>query len=209
MDSRYGAVILCGGESSRMGRDKAWLPWGTHTTLLQNCVEILEHVVPRSHLVVVGGRDQRLPPLSSAVTIVRGTADGAGPLPALIAGLDALPPGVEWAFACGCDAPFMQRDFVVRMFELPVNDVDAIVPAEGERLHPLAAVYGKNCLPGLQAVVAAGERSLHRALRSEVLRVREVPVEELRAVDAELDSLLNCNTPEEYDAALLRYSLRE
>ena len=53
-----GGVILCGGESRRMGRPKAWLPFGPET-LLQRVVRLIGEVV--NPLVVVAAPDQDVP----------------------------------------------------------------------------------------------------------------------------------------------------
>jgi molybdopterin-guanine dinucleotide biosynthesis protein A len=53
MDSRYGAIVLCGGQSRRMGHDKAWLPFGAET-LLERVVRIVGKSVHSDNTVVVG-----------------------------------------------------------------------------------------------------------------------------------------------------------
>ena len=73
MDSRYGAVILCGGESQRMARDKAWLPFGDEV-LLQRVVRIVGLCVPLQNVAIVAGMEQELPALSEKVRIVRDMA---------------------------------------------------------------------------------------------------------------------------------------
>lgn len=200
----HGAIILCGGESSRMGRDKASLPFGPGETLLSRVVGVLQQVVPNEAIVVVAGRRQHVPPLAGGITLIHESIEGEGPLPALAEGLMQLPTGVEAAFVCGCDAPLLRPAFVERLFHLADARVDAVVPTDIERLYPLAAVYAKKCLPALCAAIESGQRSLRRALRGGRLAVREIQIDQLRVVDPELDSLVNCNTPEEYQRALRR-----
>jgi molybdopterin-guanine dinucleotide biosynthesis protein A len=202
---RCGAVILCGGASARMGRDKAWLPFGPYATLLERAVAILQEVVPTSHIVVMAGYDQDLPPLPAGVRERHDSRKAAaiGPLAALMGGLACQRRHVDAAFACGCDAPLLKPSFVRRMFGLLREHDDAVVPVDAERLYPLAAVYRRTCANKLMTPIFEGERSLHRALRAH-LAVRELPIDQLRTVDEELDSLMNCNTPEEYERALIR-----
>jgi molybdopterin-guanine dinucleotide biosynthesis protein A len=202
MDSRYGAIILCGGESSRMGRDKASLSFGPGETLLTRVVGVLQQVVPSEAMFVVAGRRQHVPPLAGGITLIHESCDGAGPLLALVEGLQRLPPAVDAAFVCGCDAPLLKPAFVECLFKLADATIDAVVPADAERLYPLAAVYSKKCLPALGAAIDDGQRSLHRALRDGRLAIREIQVDQLRDVDPDLESLVNCNTPEEYQRAL-------
>src|SRR5262245_46114604 len=89
---RVGGVVLCGGQSSRMGRPKAWLPIGGET-MLGRVVRLLGEVV--SPLVVVAAPGQELPPLPPGVTVVRDPERGRGPLQGLAAGLPALGGTVE------------------------------------------------------------------------------------------------------------------
>ena len=82
---KVGGVILCGGRSSRMGRAKAWLPFGEET-MLQRIVRILRTIV--DPIVVVAASGQEIPPLPADVLIARDPEDGRGPLQGLAAGLD-------------------------------------------------------------------------------------------------------------------------
>ena len=59
---RKGAIILCGGKSSRMGRDKATLPFGPEL-MLQRVVRLIGEVVSLENVVVVAAPNQLLPEL--------------------------------------------------------------------------------------------------------------------------------------------------
>ena len=72
-----GAVVLCGGRSTRMGRDKATLPFGGET-LLQRVVGIVQSIV--DDVTVVGRRDQALPELPDAVRVAHDAVEDRGPL---------------------------------------------------------------------------------------------------------------------------------
>ena len=84
---RMGGIVLCGGRSSRMGRPKAWLPFGDEL-MLPRVVRILGAVV--SPVVVVAAPDQDVPPLPPEIEIVRDPEEGRGPLQGLAAGLEAV-----------------------------------------------------------------------------------------------------------------------
>jgi molybdopterin-guanine dinucleotide biosynthesis protein A len=214
MDSRYGAVVLCGGQSRRMEHDKAWLPFGSEF-MLQRVVRLVGHCVPVHNIVVVAGMDQELPPLPATTRVVRDMARARGPLPALLAGLLDLPELVEAAFATGCDAPLLRPTVIDWMFwrlamAPPVDSLDyfeAIVPADGSQLHPLCAAYRPACRIGLAGAAMAGVTSLHGVVDKGLIKARRVTLEELRRVDRDLDSLANCNTPEEYQAVIARANL--
>src|SRR5215475_5887673 len=97
-----GGVVLCGGQSRRMGRPKAWLPFGGEL-MLPRVVRLLgEAVAP---LVVVAAPGQDVPPLPTDVEIVRDPERGRGPLLGLAAGLAALRGRADVAYLSSCDAP--------------------------------------------------------------------------------------------------------
>lgn len=184
-----------------MGRDKASLPFGDET-MLARTMRLIAEIVPREQIVLVAAGEQQLPLLPWEATVVRDRAPDQGPLPAIIDGLAALPTNVSAAFVSACDAPLLKSAFVEELFAAMISGVDAAVPSDGERLHPLTAVYGLSCVASLRAHLDEGGSSLQRSLRSPRFRLEELPVEQLRNVDSELRSLLNCNTPEEYQAAI-------
>ncbi len=184
-----------------MGRDKASLPFGTET-MLARVIRIVGEAVPREQIVVAAGADQALPPLPWAAMVVRDRDADRGPLPALVDGLKSLPTNVSAVFVTACDAPLLELAFVEALFAALEPRIDAAVPSDGERLYPLTAVYRPSCVAALQAALEEGDSSLQRALRSSTFRLKSLPLEQLRSVDAELRSLVNCNTPEEYQAAL-------
>ena len=199
--SSRGALILCGGGSRRMGRDKASLPFGDET-MLARTMRLVAGSVPCEQIVLVAAAEQLLPPLPWEATVIRDREFDRGPLPALIDGLAALPANVSAAFVTSCDAPLLESTLVEALFAAMDVGIDAAVPGDGERLYPLNAVYRPSCVASLRASLDEGGSSLQVALRAPGFRLKELPVEQLRCVDLKLRSLLSCNTPEEYQAAL-------
>src|SRR5262245_42075162 len=102
---RVGGIILCGGQSKRMGQPKAWLPFGGESMLARVVRLVSEIVHP---VVVVAASDQVLPPLPSDIQIVRDEEKERGPLQGLAAGLTALQGLVEAAYLSSCDVPFLK-----------------------------------------------------------------------------------------------------
>lgn len=193
-----GAVVLCGGESRRMGRPKAWLPFGPER-LLQRVVRIVAEAA--EPIVVVAAPGQECPPLPSSVRIVRDPIAGRGPLQGLAAGLAALPRTTATAFVTATDAPFVQPALIARLNEL-LGDDDLALPFVDDFHHPLTAVYRPTTvLVAIEQLLARDERRL-LALTAAV-RTRVVAAAELQLVDPELLSLRNLNTPADYQAALV------
>ena len=134
-----GAVVLCGGESRRMGQPKAWLPFGSER-MLQRVVRLVGSAAGMGPIVVVAAPGQELPPLPDSVTIVRDSVSGRGPLQGLAAGLAALPDSIDLVFATATDVPFLQPSWIDRLAVL-IGDHDLAIPFADGYHHPLAALY--------------------------------------------------------------------
>lgn len=193
-----GAIVLCGGKSSRMGRDKATLPFGPEL-MLQRVVRLVSQTVDPQFIVVVAASDQDIPTLPATVMVTRDQRPSRGPLEGIAAGLRAMPDVVDAVYATSCDVPLLLPEFVNEMFErLGANEV--AVPFDGQYHHPLAAVYRPRLLMLIQAFLES-DRLRPRFLYDQV-PTAEVSVETLRAVDPNLLTLMNLNHPEDYHAAL-------
>ncbi|WP_437570646.1 molybdenum cofactor guanylyltransferase [Sorangium sp. So ce542] len=200
-------VVLCGGQSRRMGRPKAWLPFGGEA-LLQRVVRRLgEAAWP---IAVVAAPGQALPPLPDGVLLVRDPVEGRGPMQGIAAGLDAVAPLAARAVVTSTDAPFLHPAFVRRLAELQAGGHAIAMPQADGRHHPLAAVYACAVRAEAAALLAEGQLRLTsllaraRTLVAGPALLLEDPA--LRAADPELRSLRNVNTPEEYAAALRELS---
>ncbi len=193
---RAGAVVLAGGRSRRMGQPKAHLHFGSET-MLHRVVRILQQVV--APIVVVSAPGQSLPPLPSGVRQTSDAVPDRGPLEGLAAGLGALQAECDAAYVCSCDAPLLRAAFVQKMVRL-LNNHHIAVPRVGGYHHPLAAVYRIEVLPYVEALLATNR--LRPAFLFDQTDVRIVESSELIGVDPQLDSLRNCNHPEDYHAAL-------
>src|SRR5436309_3285066 len=134
---RVAGVVLCGGQSSRMGRPKAWLPFAGEL-MLPRVVRLLGEAV--GPVVVVAAPGQEVPPLPAGVEVARDEEEGRGPLQGLAAGRAALRCRADATFLASCDAPFLQPACVRRLVEL-LGDRSVCVARVGGYHHPLAAVY--------------------------------------------------------------------
>ena len=197
-EMKRGAIVLCGGQSRRMGRDKATLPFGPEM-MLQRMVRILVEVVEPAATVVVAAQGQILPELPAAVIISRDEHPDRGPLEGLAAGLRSMPEFVEVVYFTSCDVPLLLPDFIREMFTR-LGEADIAVPYDGQFHHPLAAVYRPRVLSAVESMLVA-DRLRTASLFDEVCTLH-VPVESLRSVDPTLSSLLNCNHPDDYLSAL-------
>ena len=193
---RTGGIVLCGGQSRRMGRPKAWLPFASEI-MLPRVVRLLgEAVAP---VVVVAAPDQDLPPMPAGVEVVRDEEKGRGPLQGLAAGLAALRGRADAAYLSSCDVPFLRPAFVRRLVDL-LGEHAICVPRVGEYHHPLAAVYRVDVADAVARLLA--EDRLRPFFLFEAVPTRVVGEAELTDVDPTFQTLRNLNTPEDYEAAL-------
>jgi molybdopterin-guanine dinucleotide biosynthesis protein A len=164
-----------------MGRDKATLPYDG-TTLVERVVSV---VSPRcSPVFVIAAPGQPLPKLHAE--ILRDEVRGVGPLLATGRGLRAsADAGSELAFVCAVDMPFMTVELIDELAEHAARlPVDVVLPWDG-RNHYLAGVYRTALADKVDALVAAGERSMRALVDT---------VDTQRIVMAEQRSLTNVNT---------------
>lgn len=191
-----GGLVLCGGRSTRMGLDKAALPFGPEL-MLPRVVRLLSLVA--SPIVVVAAPGQELPLLPAGVIVARDEREGRGPLEGLLAGLRAIAPHADAAYATSCDVPLLMAEFVRTMISR-LGENDIAVPVEGQFHHPLAAVYRTAVIPVIADLLAADR--LRPVFLFERAATCRVSVSELAAVDPRLSTLANLNRPEDYLAAL-------
>ena len=152
-------VILVGGESRRMGRDKASLPvpgsaGGSGATLAelvagvvaQRCEPIFVMAAPGQPVPAVQGR------------VIRDEVRGLGPLSATGRGLRAAAEaGAKYAFVCAVDMPLLTVELIDELIQLAIEtNAEVVLPWDG-RSHYLAAVYRTDLADRVDALVAAGE----------------------------------------------------
>jgi molybdenum cofactor guanylyltransferase len=202
MHSRSGsAIILAGGKSSRMGRAKAALPFGG-VTILERILAELGSVF--EEIVVVAARaDAESYPVerrirgAPGVVLLRDEDSYAGPVAALVRGLEAA--SGDSVFACSCDLPLLRAE-VARFLCDRIDGFDAAIPQVDGRPQPLCAAYRRSSREAIKVIAASGERRLTAIVGR--LDTRTVTEAELLPIDPGLQSFLNTNTPEEYARAL-------
>lgn len=189
------AVILAGGESSRMGKAKALLPFDGKP--------LITHLVDRlaerfADIVVVAAPDQTLPVLP--VTFVSDEVAHQGPVGGICYGLQAI--RATAAFVTSCDVAFLQLPLIEHLMSL-LKNYDVVVPFWQERLQPLHAVYRQSVIPRLQEQLA--RKRLRPIFLYDTVPTRKVSPEEVKRFDPEGLSFLNMNTEGDYHDALARW----
>ena len=203
--SPLSAAALAGGQSRRMGTDKALLP-------------LVAGGQPMLGLVL-----ERLSSVSEDVHIVaneqeRYASFGPHVVPDLhpdVGALGGIQAAITWSthehcLVVACDMPFLSLPLLQRMVSEPRN-YDVLIPlipgesrqrGDGLVLQTLHAIYSKRCLPFIEKQISQGKKQVVGFF--EDVRVRTLDVEEIARWDPNLRSFFNANTPEALLAAQMR-----
>jgi len=184
-------VLLAGGRSRRMGRDKASLDTRSET-LIQRIINRLSPVV--DEIVIAGGSGALA---QAGVTVVADEYPDAGPLAGMHAGLRHASCSHAWVVAC--DLPDIEPALGPLLLR-ESGGVEAVVPRPGGTVQGLCAIYAVSLLPLIERFLTSGERRVSRLI--EACRVRYIEDSQLRLADPDLQSFRNLNTPADYEAWL-------
>ena len=177
-------VILAGGRSSRMGRDKATLEVGG-TPLFERVLAVLQGFF--ADVLIAGDRpDLARPTVPYHPDLYPGSALGG-----LYTGL--LKARTDWIFVAPCDMPHPDPELIRVLLERR-EGYPIVVPRTGAGFEPLFALYHKDCLEPMLAMLE--ERNYRVYDLYDRMSVRYVEESEMPP-DWER-SLININTPEEY-----------
>lgn len=191
------AIILTGGESRRMGRSKADLPFGGET-LLQRSARLVGSAT--SPVVVSAGPTQSLPDLPAGVIVARDPERGLGPLQGFATGLAATPSTSEYVYLTAVDAPFFSAAWFAFLAE-QIGDHDATFLTAAGFTRPIPALFRASAARAAAAtLLASGTRRLTSILTT--VRSKPLSEDQLRQVDPGLRTLVNINSPDDYERAL-------
>jgi len=191
---RYAAMIMAGGKSTRLGRDKA------SETLLGR--PLLQHVIDRvsalvEEIIVVSAPGQSLPPVSTSVPlrVAEDLYPDCGPLGGIFTGLHATE--AERCLAVACDMPLLSEALLRELLRRsPACDVVMPVLAFPEPLH---AVYGRACIEPIRERLDAGQLKITNFLGA--VNVCYMKEDECRRFDPDLRSFSNTNTEDDLNRA--------
>ncbi|MFQ6019353.1 MAG: molybdenum cofactor guanylyltransferase [Dehalococcoidia bacterium] len=190
MEEPAAGIVLAGGRSQRMGRDKARLALPDGRPLILSVVELLKDVC--DEVVVVTDVPGRYADLDLPVRQVTDVVPGQGPLGGLQAGLQAVE--APFALTVACDMPFLNPSLLRYMVGLS-RDYEALVPMVEGRWQPLHAIYANACLPAVDDLLDQGVLALTDLLSR--VQVRALPFAAVRRFDPQGLSFRNLNEPED------------
>lgn len=183
------AYILAGGESRRMGKNKAALEW--------KGMNLIEHVYDSAKQIfesvyVVTKKNSEIVSLNLPFVF-----DAQGcycPMMGLYAAL--LHTKKPFIFVKACDNVCFEKGLVLRMLSLR-GQADIIVPETSDGFHPLFAVYSKTCLPFIEDMIRRENYKVTGFFdKANVYYMKE---EEIKRYDSGMVSLMNINTPEDFE----------
>lgn len=181
-------VILAGGESRRMGQDKAHLPWGDRT-LIEHIIETLRPVTDE---IIVVAKDA-VPFAHLHARVVEDLILGAHALGGLYTGLRLA--AHEQCFVCACDAPFLNATLIQFLIQ-QADGWDLVIPRTREGLQPLHAVYRRTALAVIEEQLRMQQWDLHALVPN--VRACVIGPEQIARLDPWALSFFNVNTPEDY-----------
>ena len=188
------AVLLAGGRSRRMGRDKAMLQLDGRP-LWRYQLDTLLSLRP-ARTLIASRPDQTFPSLPAGVNVIADASDGAGALaalPALLSGpLPQLPRLVTAVDMPGIGAPFLQRNFLATSGATGIVLVD-----DQKRIQPIPCLLAPGCLALAHDLLATDELSLQAFCRACIAAgaMRAVP-----ASPEDAPQLTSVNSPEDWES---------
>ena len=189
------ALVLAGGKSTRMGRDKSRLRLGDKT-LLERALEVVEPLCQEVVLVTAKGQSLDWLPGDHTFKSVQDLHPERGPLGGLYTGLKASV--THYNLVVGCDTPFLNRCLLAFLAE-QARTYDAVVPMVHDRPQPLHAVYSQRCLEAADGLLSRKDAGLRDLLAA--VNTKYVSQEEVARYDSRLTSFFNVNTPSDLEEA--------
>ncbi|MGZ3494007.1 MAG: molybdenum cofactor guanylyltransferase [Thermodesulfobacteriota bacterium] len=181
------AIILAGGNSIRMGQNKAFVPIDgvpiitrIHTLL----TELFDEVI------IITNQNDLFKNLDSR--IYADLLPDKGALGGLYTGVFFS--SFDYSFCVACDMPFIKRSLVQFLIR-NTDNADAVVPRTSDGLQPLHAIYSKGCLDAMRRVIDQGKYKIIDFYN--LVKVKILEESDFLYLDPLKESFMNVNTPEE------------
>jgi molybdopterin-guanine dinucleotide biosynthesis protein A len=183
-------IILSGGKSLRMGKNKAFIEIDG-ISMIDRTINLFKKIF-NEILVITNNKEQFLH-INNA-KIYNDLIPFKGALGGLYTGL--FYSSYEYSFCVACDMPFLNESLIKYLIS-KLNGEDIIVPKTKEGLEPLHALYSKRCLSPIKEMIDSGKSRIIDIYP--LLNVKVIEENEFIALDPGRKSFLNINTPEELD----------
>jgi molybdopterin-guanine dinucleotide biosynthesis protein A len=186
-------VIQAGGKSSRMGKDKAFLPFHG-TSLIQYVLQQVEGI--GNEIIIISNQPDDHNEFN--LPVFEDIFPGTGPLGGLYTAIYYARYEYCWVFAC--DMPFINRD-LMRHMEGIAPLYDAVVPKLeiSEYTEPFRAIYKKSCLPAIHEVLSSNKRRVTDFFY--LVNVHFLEWKDIKRYDPQGKSFININTRDDLHEA--------
>jgi molybdenum cofactor guanylyltransferase len=181
-------VILAGGKSRRMGRDKAFLPFGKGM-LIERVVEVIQQVT--ADVILITNTPEQY--LRLGLPMFTDVIPDVGSLGGIYTGL--ISAKTPYSLCLACVMPFVTPAFLCFLCDTTVG-VDVVIPRNAEDFQPLCAGYLQACREPIGQRIGAGRLKISGSF--DHVRVRVTEGEQLSHFDPHGIMFFNANTPEEY-----------
>lgn len=189
------AVVIAGGQSRRIGKDKAFIKVGGQSLIAR----VLDILVPLfSHIFInsnTSGVYQTL-----GFPVIADIEGNKGALGGIYTGL--VHAQTEYVFCVACDMPSLNRD-VIRYMTENVDSFDALVPKTPDGFHPLHAIYSKRCITGIEELLQQNTLKISELFPK--IRLRYMTEEQISRFDPNFETFLNINTWQDVERARQKY----
>lgn len=197
--SGVAGIILVGGRSRRMGRDKALLPSpdGSPLPFVERLAALLAELCREVLLVArdeASSREYSFVCRRQNARLVYDRAANHGPLMGLYSGLQAV--SFSHALVLAVDLPFVQHPLLSWLNAFPLTE-EMLIPRVQGIPQVLLARYPRALLPTIETCLQAGRRDPRALLAKAPVRFLEEA--QIREIDPELRSFVNVNTPEDFE----------
>ncbi len=181
------AIILAGGKSRRMGRDKAFLELDG-VPIIKRHLNLLKDIF--SNIIIAANDPEKY--RFEDVKVAGDLVLDYGPLAGIYSGLMAS--DTFYNFIVACDMPFL-NERLIRYLITRAGSWDVVVPKVDGKYHPLFGVYSKRCIPAIDRLIKDRE---HRVISLYPnVKTRTISKKEITRFDEGIRSLININTQEE------------
>lgn len=185
------AFVLAGGKSSRMGQDKAFLPW-KGGTLLSHTLDLVGQVSTKVQIV---GDTSKFSPFG---LVVEDVFVGRGPLAGIHSALSRS--ASRWNLVLAVDIPFVEKAFLDYLFfQAKLTDAVVTLPLAGGRLQPLCAVYRPQFAEVAEKSLKAGKNKIDPLFAT--IETKVIEPDELNKQGFSEGMFRNLNTPAEFEQA--------
>ena len=181
-------ILLAGGKSSRMGKNKAFLEYNG-VTLIERSLAVLKNIFAE---VIISGEEVTYGHLG--VKTVADKVKDQGPLAGLARGLQEAK--YDLCFFAACDMPYLDEHGIRFLYAFSA-DFDIVAPKSEKGVHPLHAFYHRRCLPKVETNLSLGKRRLLDLYPD--CNVCYVGERELEKNGLSSSIFANINTPEEWE----------